>query len=127
MKLYSSEVDRIGMLSGQAFRASRLVVDTGLHTMDWTRGQAIQYMLDHSAESRAYIETEIDRYLAVPGQATSYMIGRLEIQKLRAEAQRQLGNRFDIKAFHDVVLRDGAVTLPMLRLAVAKWVRERAK
>jgi uncharacterized protein (DUF885 family) len=123
MKLYSSEVDRIGMLSGQAFRASRLVVDTGLHTMGWSRDQAIQFMLDHSAESRAYVETEINRYLAVPGQATSYMIGRLEIQKLRAEAQRQLGNRFDIKAFHDVVLRDGAVTLPMLRLAVAKWMR----
>jgi uncharacterized protein (DUF885 family) len=127
MKLYSSEVDRIGMLSGQAFRASRMVVDTGLHTMNWTRDQAIQYMLDHSAESRAYVETEINRYLAVPGQATSYMIGRLEIQKLRAEAERKLGNRFDIKAFHDVTLRDGAVTLPMLRLAVLRWIRERAK
>ena len=126
MKLYSSEVDRLGMLSGQAFRAARLVVDTGLHTMGWTRDQAITYMFDHSAESRAYIATEIDRYLAVPGQATSYMIGRLEIQKLRSDAQRKLGARFDIKGFHDVVLRDGAVTLPMLRMAVARWVRERA-
>ena len=127
MKLYSSEVDRLGMLSNQAFRAARLVVDTGLHAMGWTRDQAITYMLDHTAESRAYIATEIDRYLAVPGQATAYMIGRLEIQKLRSDAQRQLGPRFDIKGFHDVILRDGAVTLPMLRVAVARWIRERAK
>lgn len=125
MKLYSSEMDRIGMLSGQSFRAARLVVDTGLHTMGWTRDQAIKYMLDHTAESRGYIASEIDRYLAVPGQATSYMIGRLEIQKLRTDAQRQLGPRFDIKGFHDVILRDGAVTLPMLRVAVARWIRER--
>jgi uncharacterized protein (DUF885 family) len=127
MKLYSSEVDRLGMLSGQAFRAARLVVDTGLHTMGWTRDQAITYMLEHSTESRAYVGTEVNRYLAVPGQATSYMIGSLEIQRLRTDAQRQLGARFDIKAFHDVVLRDGAVTLPMLRMAVARWIRERAK
>jgi len=126
MKLYSSEMDRLGMLSGLAFRAARLVVDTGLHTMGWTREQAIAYMLDHSTESRAYVETEIDRYAAVPGQATSYMIGSLEIRKLRDDAQRQLGARFDIKSFHDVILRDGAVTLPMLRIAVARWVRERA-
>ena len=83
-------------------------------------------MLAHTAESRGYIASEIDRYLAVPGQATAYMIGRLEIQKLRADAQRQLGNRFDLKGFHDVILRDGAVTLPMLRIAVARWIRERA-
>jgi len=127
MKLYSSEMDRLGMLSGQAFRAARLVVDTGLHTMGWTREQAITYMLDHSTESRAYVGTEIDRYLAVPGQATSYMVGSIEIQKLRAEAQRQLGAKFDVKGFHDVILRDGAVTLPMLRMAVSRWIRERNK
>lgn len=126
MQLYSSEMDRLGMLSGQAFRAARLVVDTGVHTMGWTREQAINYMLDHSAESRAYVETEIDRYAAVPGQATSYMIGSLEIRRLRDDAQRQLGARFDIKSFHDVILRDGAVTLPMLRMAVARWIRERS-
>jgi uncharacterized protein (DUF885 family) len=126
MKLYSSEMDRLGMLSGQAFRAARLVVDTGLPTMGWTRDQAITYMLDHTAESRGYLGSEIDRYLAVPGQATSYMIGLLEIQKLRNDAQRQLGARFDIRGFHDVILRDGAVTLPMLRVAIARWIRERA-
>jgi uncharacterized protein (DUF885 family) len=114
------------MLSGQAFRAARLVVDTGLHVMGWTREQAISYMLEHSVEARPYIETEIDRYLAVPGQATAYMTGSLEIQKLRRHAERQLGTRFDIKSFHDVVVRDGAVTLPMLQHAVTRWVRERS-
>lgn len=126
MGLYSSDMDRLGMLSGQAFRAARLVVDSGLHVMGWTREQAITYMVEHSAESRAYVETEINRYLAVPGQATAYMTGSLEIQRLRLDAERQLGTRFDIKGFHDVVLRDGAVTLPMLQTAVATWVRERS-
>ena len=117
----------MGMLSAQAFRAARMVVDTGLHTMDWTRDRAITFMLAHTAESRPYIEAEINRYLAVPGQAPSYMVGRIEIQKLRDDAERQLGSRFDIKAFHDMVLRDGAVTLPMLRVAVARWIRERGR
>ena len=126
MGLYSADVDRLGMLSGQAFRAARLVVDSGLHVMGWTREQAIAYMVDHSAESRAYVETEVNRYLAVPGQATAYMTGSLEIQRLRLDAERQLGGRFDIKAFHDIVLRDGAVTLPMLQAAVARWVKERS-
>jgi uncharacterized protein (DUF885 family) len=94
--------------------------------MGWKREQAISYMVEHTVEARAYIETEVDRYLAVPGQATAYMIGSLEIQKLRRDAERQLGTRFEIKSFHDVVLRDGAVTLPMLQSAVARWVRERS-
>jgi uncharacterized protein (DUF885 family) len=126
MGLYSSDVDRLGMLSGQAFRAARLVVDPGLHVLGWSRDQAITYMVEHTAESRAYLETEIDRYLAVPGQATSYMTGSLEIQKLRRDAEEQLGARFDVKAFHDVVLGDGAVTLPVLQATVARWVRERS-
>jgi len=126
MGLYSSEMDRLGMLSGQAFRAARLVVDPGMHTMGWTREQAIDYMVEHSAESRAYVETEINRYLAAPGQATGYMMGRIEIERLRQEAEGQLGSKFDIKGFHDVVLGDGAVTLPMLQAAVARWTRGRS-
>ena len=122
MGLYSSDLDRLGMFSNQALRAARLVVDPGMHVLGWTRDQAIQYMLDHTAESRAAIESEVDRYLAVPGQATAYMIGSLEIQRLRREAEERLGPRFDIRAFHDVVLADGAVSLPMLRQAVARWV-----
>ncbi len=123
MGLYSSDVDRLGMLSAQAFRAARLVVDPGMHVLGWTREQAIDYMLEHTADSRAYIETEVDRYLAVPGQATAYMIGSLEIQRLRHDAEQKLGARFDIKAFHDVILRDGSVTLPMLQAAVERWTR----
>jgi uncharacterized protein (DUF885 family) len=125
MKLYSSDMDRLGMLSNQALRAARLVVDPGMHVLGWTRDQAIQYMLDHTAESRGSIESEVDRYLAVPGQATAYMTGSLEIQRLRHDAETRLGDRFDIKGFHDTVLRDGAVALRMLQRAVDRWVHER--
>ena len=125
MKLYTSDVDRLGMLSNQALRAARLVVDPGMHVLGWTRDRAIQYMLDNTAEGRNSVESEIDRYIAVPAQATAYMTGSLEIQRLRHEAERELGDRFDIKGFHDTVLRNGAVTLPMLREAVAAWVVER--
>jgi uncharacterized protein (DUF885 family) len=122
MGLYSGDVDRLGMLSNEALRAARLVVDPGMHVLGWTREQAIDYMLENTAESRNSVEGEVDRYIAVPGQATAYMTGSLEIQRLRHEAEQRLGDRFDVKGFHDVVLRDGAVTLPMLREAVARWV-----
>jgi len=124
MGLYSGDLDRLGMLSNEALRAARLVVDPGMHVLGWTRRQAIEYMLDNTAESRNSVESEVDRYIAVPGQATAYMTGSLEIQHLRRQAEQRLGDRFDVKGFHDVVLRDGAVTLPMLREAVAAWVRE---
>jgi uncharacterized protein (DUF885 family) len=125
MGLYTSDVDRLGMLSNEALRAARLVVDPGMHVLGWTREQAINYMLENTAESRNSVEGEVDRYIAVPGQATAYMVGSLELQRLRKDAEERLGDRFDIKGFHDVVLRDGAVTLPMLRAAVERWVRER--
>ncbi len=124
MGLYSSDVDRLGMLSNEALRAARLVVDPGMHVLGWSRERAIQYMLDHTAESRNSVEGEIDRYIAVPGQATAYMTGSLEIQRLRHDAEEALGDRFDIRGFHDTVLKDGAVTLPMLRDAVSRWVEE---
>jgi uncharacterized protein (DUF885 family) len=124
MGLYSSDVDRLGMLSNQALRAARLVVDPGMHVLGWTRDQAIRYMLDNTAEGRNSVEHEVDRYIAVPAQATAYMTGSLEIQRLRHEAEQELGDRFDIKGFHDTLLRNGAVTLPMLRDAVAAWIEE---
>ena len=127
MGLYSGELDRLGMLSNQALRAARLVVDPGMHALGWTREQAVDYMLAHTAESRGAIEDEVDRYLAVPGQATAYMIGSLEIQRLRREAEERLGPAFDIRAFHDALLMDGGVSLPMLRSAVERWVAGRAK
>ncbi len=124
MGLYSSELARLGMLSNEAFRAARLVVDPGLHVLGWSRDQAIDYLLAHTAEGRPAIESEVDRYLAVPGQATSYLLGSLEIQRLRRLAEDRLGARFDIRAFHDRVLADGGVTLPMLRTAIEAWIAE---
>ncbi len=127
MGLYSSALDRLGMLSGQALRAARLVVDPGMHVLGWTRERAIQYMLDNTTESRGSVESEVDRYIAVPGQATAYLTGSREIQRLRRSAEERLGDRFDTKAFHDVVLGDGAVSLPMLQRAVDRWVATRLR
>lgn len=122
MGLYSSDLDRLGMLSNEALRAARLVVDPGMHALGWSRDQAIEYMLDHTAESRGSVESEVDRYIAVPGQATAYMTGSLEIQRLRRMARDEMGDAFDIKEFHDRVLGDGAVSLPMLRTAISRWI-----
>ena len=121
MKLYSSDLDRLGMLSSQTFRASRLVVDTGIHTMGWTRQQAIDYMMAHTAEAAEDISAEVDRYIVWPGQATAYMLGMLEIRQSRDEAQQAMGSRFDIKAFHDRVLEDGAVPITFLSSKIRSW------
>jgi len=122
MGLYISDLDRMGLLSNDALRAARLVVDPGIHALGWTRQQAIDYMVEHTAESRALIESEVDRYIITPGQATAYMIGRLEIQRLRAQAEQRLGDRFDIRAFHDQVLGDGSVPLGLLQRNIEAWV-----
>jgi uncharacterized protein (DUF885 family) len=127
MGLYTSDVDRMGRLSNAALRAARLVVDPGMHALGWTRQQAIEYMLEHTAEGANSVAGEIDRYIAVPGQATSYMLGSLEIQRLRSDAEQRLGEAFDIKAFHDRVLADGAVSLPMLGDNIEAWVQEQQR
>ena len=119
MGLYSADLDRIGMLSFDAWRACRLVVDTGLHAFDWSRRRAIDYMLANTALAENNIENEVDRYLAWPGQATAYKTGQLEILRLRAQARERLGGRFDIKSFHDAVLGPGAVALETLGEIVA--------
>jgi uncharacterized protein (DUF885 family) len=124
MKLYSSDLARLGMLSNEAYRAARLVVDPGIHVLGWTREQAIDYMLQHTAEGYDSIAAEIDRYAAVPGQATSYLVGSLEIQRLRKHAETLLGNRFDIREFHDRILANGGVTLPMLATNIDGWIAE---
>ena len=126
MGLYSSDLARLGMLSNEAYRAARLVIDPGMHVMGWTRDEAIQYMLDHTAESRGGIEGEVDRYSAVPGQTTSYLIGSLEIQRLRRRAEEALGDDFDIREFHDRVLAAGGVTLPMLGATIEAWIIRKA-
>src|SRR5207249_6218670 len=108
-------------LSNQALRASRLVVDSGLHTLGWTRPQAIDYMLAHTAESVGEVTSEVDRYIIYPGQATAYMLGMLEIRKARDEAETALGAKFDVKGFHDRVLEDGAVPLAFLAAKIRTW------
>lgn len=122
MGLYSGGVDSIGILSYDAWRACRLVVDTGMHAMGWSRQQAIQYMTDNSVLAENNIENEVDRYITWPGQALAYKVGQREILRLRDEAKQKLGARFDIKAFHDAVLGNGAVSLPVLRQQVEAYI-----
>jgi uncharacterized protein (DUF885 family) len=122
MGLLSGDLDRFGILSFDAWRACRLVVDTGLHAMGWGRDRAIRFMVDHTALAENNIVNEVDRYLAMPGQALAYKLGQLELLRLRDEARSTLGGRFDIRAFHDVVLGQGAIGLPILRSVVRAWV-----
>jgi len=122
--LYSDEASRFGMLSGAAWRASRLVVDTGIHAFGWDRDRAITFLLAHVAMPRSQAEQEIDRYISWPGQATAYMLGYLEIVRLRTMAEKELGARFDIRKFHDRVLGGGSVPLPVLATRVETWVKE---
>jgi uncharacterized protein (DUF885 family) len=112
--LYSGDLERFGMLSFDSWRACRLVVDTGLHQLGWSREEAIDYMHANSALTRVNIENEVDRYVADPGQALAYMVGRLELVRLRELAQDRLGDRFDLRGFHDLVLGTGGVPLSVL-------------
>ncbi|HEV7649540.1 MAG TPA: DUF885 domain-containing protein [Actinophytocola sp.] len=121
MGLYSSDVDRLGMLAMDSMRAGRLVVDTGMHAKGWTRDQAVAFLRDNTPMGELEIGTEIDRYIAIPGQALSYMVGRLEIQRIRAEAEARLGERFDVRAFHDVVLTNGPLPLAVLDQVARAW------
>jgi uncharacterized protein (DUF885 family) len=121
MGLYSGPLQRIGMLSADSLRAGRLVVDTGLHAKGWTRQQAIDFFAANSPLSLAIIEDEVDRYIGLPGQALAYMIGRLEIMRMRSEAETAMSDRFDIKGFHDTVLCSGLVPLGTLDRMVKKW------
>jgi uncharacterized protein (DUF885 family) len=122
MGLYSGELDRIGVLSFDAWRACRLVVDTGMHALGWSRLDAIDLMLEHTALGENNIANEVDRYLVWPAQALAYKTGQLEILRLRALAESRLGDRFDVRAFHDAVLTNGAVGLGTLRAIVERWV-----
>jgi uncharacterized protein (DUF885 family) len=125
MGLYSDDVARLGMLAADSMRAARLVVDTGLHAKGWSRQQVVDYLSTNTIMSQVEIETETNRYIAAPGQALSYMTGRLEIQRIRAEVEKALGDRFDIREFHDTVLGSGALPLPVLEEVVREWVAAR--
>ncbi len=126
MGLYTSDLQRLGMLSFDALRACRLVVDTGMHHYGWSRSRAMDFMWRNTATTQANVRNEIDRYIGWPGQALAYMVGRREIQRLRGEAQRQLGSRFDIRAFHGIVLGNGAVPLGVLEQLVTGWAGQAA-
>jgi uncharacterized protein (DUF885 family) len=119
MGLYTGAIDRMGMLSADSMRACRLVVDTGIHALGWSRQQAIDYMVANSPLTEGVCRPEIDRYICTPGQATSYMIGRLEIQRIRREAEERQGDRFDVRRFHSAVLDSGALPLGVLDRVVA--------
>lgn len=98
-----------------------------MHALGWTRDDAVTFMVSNTAQSRDSLEAELDRYIAVPGQATSYMLGSLEIGRLRGLAEMAQGERFDIRDFHDRVLEDGAMPLPMLRVKIEAWIEESAQ
>lgn len=121
MGLYSDDIAKLGMLSEDSLRACRLVVDTGLHALGWSRQQAIDFMVANTATSQMEIVSEVDRYIAAPGRALAYMVGRLEIQRIRAAAEAALGDRFDIRAFHDIVLGNGPLPMGVLGGVVRTW------
>ncbi|MDP9101799.1 MAG: DUF885 domain-containing protein [Actinomycetota bacterium] len=127
MGLYSSELDRLGMLSCDSWRACRLVVDTGMHALGWSFAEAVDFMARRTALPLSVIEPEVDRYVGLPGQALSYMVGRLEIVRMREQAQSALGARMDVRSFHDVVLGGGALPLTVLDGQVQAWVADRSR
>ena len=127
MGMYETPYETFGMLSYQAWRASRLVVDTGIHALGWTREQAQAYMHDNTALSDHEIQTEVDRYISWPGQALSYYLGEMAIVESRRKAEAALGDRFDIRAFHDTVLQLGAVPLPVLKARIDTFIKDGGK
>nr|WP_255626265.1 DUF885 family protein [Xanthomonas sp. NCPPB 1067] len=124
MGIYETPYEEFGRLTYEMWRACRLVIDTGVHHDGWSREQALAYLRDRTALSEHEVTTEVDRYISWPGQALSYKLGEISIVRLRAEAEQALGDRFDIKAFHDVVLRQGSVTLPVLEQQVRAFIAE---
>lgn len=124
MGLYEDNLSRLGMLSNESLRTARLVVDPGIHIMNWQREDAIAYLKKHTVLADDIIEAEVDRYIMLPAQATSYMLGKHEIESLRELAKKQLGEHFDIKEFHTQVLKNGCITLPMLRENILNWLED---
>lgn len=122
MGVYTTPYEHFGRLTYEMWRACRLVVDTGIHSKGWTRQQALDYMLDHTALSEHEITTEVDRYISWPGQALSYKLGELSIRELRAKAQAELREHFDLRSFHDAILAQGSVPLPMLEAQIGAYI-----
>ena len=124
MGIYTTPYERFGKLTYEQWRACRLVVDTGIHAMGWTRQQAVDYFIKNTALSLHNINTEVDRYISWPGQAVSYKIGEIKIRELRAKAEEALGENFDIRAFHEIILEQGVVTLPILEDRVNAYIED---
>ena len=120
--LYKTPLDLMGMLSDQAARAARLVVDSGIHTKGWSRQQAVDYMLNNTGWAEVDIQSDINRYISWPAQANAYMLGMIELRNLRLYSEKELGNKFDIRQFHNRLLENGSMTLPMTNQAVMQWV-----
>jgi len=127
MDMYKDPYSRYGQLTYEMWRAIRLVLDTGIHSMGWTRQQAIDFFKENSSKTENDITVEVDRYIVWPGQATAYKIGQMFIKDLRAEAKKDLGESFNVRDFHDVVLRNGAVPLDVLKTQVTQWVDSKRK
>ena len=127
MGFYKDPYQRFGQLTYEMWRACRLVVDTGLHHKGWTRDQAMAFMKDNTAKTQHDIEVEVDRYIVWPGQALAYKMGELRIKALRAKAEQRLGARFDVRAFHNAVLDNGALPLDLLEREIDRWIEAAAK
>jgi uncharacterized protein (DUF885 family) len=127
MGIYETPYEVFGMLSYQAWRAARLVVDTGIHARGWSREQAQAYLRENTALSEHEVTTEVDRYISWPGQALSYYLGQMAITEARAKAEKALGSQFDIRAFHDTVLQLGSVPLPVLAARIDRFIAEGGK
>ncbi len=127
MGFYTDPYSKFGQLTYEMWRAVRLVVDTGMHALGWSRQQAIDFFKDNSSKSEHDIVVEIDRYIVWPGQALAYKLGELKIKELRAYAEKELGAKFDIRLFHDEVLRNGAVPLSVLETHIREWVAEQKR
>jgi uncharacterized protein (DUF885 family) len=120
--MYTDPCQRFGNLNDEMLRAMRLVVDTGIHAKGWTRDQAIDYMLTHSGEAKTDATAEVERYIAIPSQATAYKIGQLTITRLREKAKAALGPKFDIREFHAQVLDSGALPMAILEQKIDRWI-----
>jgi uncharacterized protein (DUF885 family) len=125
MQMFTDPYQYFGKLNDEMLRALRLVVDTGIHRMGWTREQAIRYMLDNSSIPELEVVPEVERYIVYPGQALAYKMGQLRLRELRAEAETALGERFDLRSWHDMVLLSGEVPLDLLTRVNDRWIADR--